>query len=63
MWVLCHVCNGNGFINKNNNTIECELCTYDIIPGRNIISRGRIWVYDNLLLPFTPPTSPRDENN
>lgn len=51
-WVICHKCNGSGYINDN----ECLLCRYEVVP--NVILRGEIYVSDNAE-PVSPVSSPR----
>jgi len=51
-WVICHKCNGNGYINDD----ECLLCSYEVAP--NVILRGQIFVSDNAD-PGSPVSSPR----
>jgi hypothetical protein len=62
MWVKCHVCNGLGYKHDK----ECLMCKFYIIreedgTGREderLILRGRIWISDNFIDPFTPPSTP-----
>lgn len=56
MWVTCHKCNGDGFINKNI-CIHCY--QYQLYFYNTIIFRGHIWCDDNFD-PITPPSSPRE---
>ena len=51
-WIICHKCNGNGYINDN----ECLLCRYEV--ALNVILRGQIFVNDNVD-PVSPVSSPR----
>ena len=47
---------------ENNNTFElCNMCFINLVPRSplNIFLRGQIWVEDNFIEPFTPPSSPR----
>jgi len=63
MWIHCHKCNGEGYIDKK----ECKICKFYIVIEENglgredesLILRGKIWIIDNFIEPFTPPTSPR----
>ena len=54
-WIICHKCNGTGYINKN----ECLICKYYIIEGReDLILRGQLYISDNAE-PISPVSSPR----
>ena len=54
-WIICHKCNGTGYINKN----ECLICKYYIVEGReDLILRGKIYISDNAE-PISPVSSPR----
>jgi len=64
MWVICHKCNGEGYIDKK----ECLMCRFDItsdadgengLSDEGLILRGKIWIVDNFIDPVSPPSSPR----
>ena len=50
MWSICHECNGEGYKDKKENGLGRE--------DESLILRGKIWITDNFIEPFTPPTSP-----
>ena len=54
-WIICHKCNGEGYIEKK----ECLICKYYIIKGReDLVIRGQIYISDNAE-PISPISSPR----
>lgn len=54
-WIICHNCNGYGYINKK----ECKTCEYYIVEDNDdLVLRGKIYVSDNPD-PVSPLSSPR----
>lgn len=53
MYVVCHKCNGEGFVFKKRRVL-CIACWGTF----NSVLRGQIWVVDSYD-PLSPPTSPR----
>ena len=56
MWVNCHICNGNGFTDKDKKISPCILCNYNNQTYVYLI--GQIWVndeYEPIVEPDDPP--------